>query len=354
MYNFPDSFPNPSYQKWNIQVERALPGQTLLSVNYSGMHGIHTPINDGTINAYCPTSVCTSGFAGLPSAPPNSALATVQQFLSAGVSNYNGLTVSLQRHVSSGITVNLNYTWSHALDDVSNGGVQPFGPGGLVTDPSIQLVQNPNNIRGNYGNADYDVRDYFSASAVVNDLFRKAGFKWGPKRVFGGWMFSSNWFARSGLPFTVIDGAAAGALGGYGYLGPVFAAPIGKVPGSCTNAVNSPCLNTNEFAPSVAVTGVPTGFGTMGRNSMYGPHFFDVDMSLMKQVAITERISFSFGAQAYNVFNHPNFDQPVNDISNPNFGLSTSVVSPPTSILGSFVGAGASPRFLEIRGIVRF
>ena len=97
-----------------------------------------------------------------------------------------------------------------------------------------------------------------------------------------------------------------------------------------------------------------TGFGTMGRNSVYGPHFFDVDIALTKDIRIKERLMFSFGAQAYNVFNHPNFDQPVNDISNPAFGSSIAEVGPPTSLLGSFVGAGSSPRFIEIKGIVRF
>jgi hypothetical protein len=92
----------------------------------------------------------------------------------------------------------------------------------------------------------------------------------------------------------------------------------------------------------------------MGRNSVYGPNFFDVDMALMKEVAVTERVKFSFGAQAYNLFNHVNFDQPVNDISNPQFGSSIATVGPPTSLLGSFVGAGSSPRFLEIKGVVRF
>jgi hypothetical protein len=81
---------------------------------------------------------------------------------------------------------------------------------------------------------------------------------------------------------------------------------------------------------------------------------FDADMALMKDIAIGEHATFSFGAQAYNVFNHPNFNQPVNDISNPQFGSSIAAVGPPTSLLGSFVGAGSSPRFLEIKALVRF
>ena len=103
-----------------------------------------------------------------------------------------------------------------------------------------------------------------------------------------------------------------------------------------------------------AVTGAPTGFGSGGRNNVYGPHFFDVDISLLKSVALGEHVNFTFGAQAYNAFNHANFDQPVDDISNPQFGSSSAAVGPPTSLLGSFVGAGSSPRFLEIKGTIRF
>ena len=62
-----------------------------------------------------------------------------------------------------------------------------------------------------------------------------------------------------------------------------------------------------------------------------------------------------FGFQAYNALNHPNFDQPVNDVSNVNqFGTSILQVAPPTSLLGSFVGVGSSPRFVELKGTVRF
>ena len=359
--NFPSFFPNPEYYKWNFQVEQELGRRTLLTVNYSGMHGIHIPISDAAINAYCPPSVCTNGFVGLPSAPPNAALGAVSQYLSAGTANYNGLTISVSRGFANGISFKANYTWSHALDDVSNGGVQPFGVLGLITNASLLNPQNPNNLRSNYGNSDYDVRHYFSATFLMTDMFRHAGMKWGPNRVFGGWTLTSNWFVRSGLPFTVVDNSASFALAPYNFNsgnpfeGAVLASPAGKLPGSCGgSAVNTPCLATSQFAPSVAVTGVPTGFGTIGRNSIFGPRFFGVDLALMKDVKLTEKVTFTFGAQAYNLFNHANFDQPQADISNPNFGMITNTVSPPTSILGSFLGAGGSPRFLEIRGLVRF
>lgn len=350
--SFPDPFEQPKYYKWNFEVEQALGARMALTVNYSGMHGIHIPIGDQGLNAYCPGSVCPGGFAGLPGGPPNAALGQVTQYLSAGTANYNGLTVSLQRRLSTGLTFNFNYTWSHALDEVSNGGVvnEPFGI--LATDPSITTPQNPFNIRANYGNSDYDVRHYISASFVFSDMFRHAGFHWGPNRIFGGWTLSSNWFYRTGLPFTIIDNSALAPLLGLNYAGTILASPATALPHSCGDAVNTPCLTTAQFAP--AANGAPTGFGSIGRNSIYGPHFFDVDMALMKDVAITEHVTFSFGAQAYNLFNHPNFDQPVNDISNPLFGSTIAAVGPPTSLLGSFVGAGSSPRFLEIKGVLRF
>ena len=351
-FSFPNAFKQPTYYKWNFEVDQSLGAKLLLTVNYSGMHGSHIPVADEGLNGYCPSSVCTNGFAGLPTAPANAALGTVTQYLSAGGSNYNGLILSLQRRFSAGLSFNLNYTWSHALDDVSNGGVanEPFGI--LDTDPSVTALQNPHNVRGNYGSADYDVRNYFSASVVMNDLFRHAGFHWGPNRIFSGWTLSGNWFWRSGLPFSIVDNSAIAPLLGLNYSGVIFASPVTAVPGTCTSAVNSPCLTPSQFAP--AANGTPSGFGTMGRNSVYGPHFFDVDLALMKDIAITEHATLSFGAQAYNAFNHTNFDQPVNDISNPQFGSSIAAVGPPTSLLGSFVGAGSSPRFVEIRALVRF
>ncbi|MGA8594329.1 MAG: carboxypeptidase regulatory-like domain-containing protein [Bryobacteraceae bacterium] len=354
-FSFPSYFNQPTYYKWNFEIQQAITPKMTLTLNYSGMHGSHLPIADEGLNGYCPPSVCATGFAGLPAAPPNPALGLVTQYLSAGNSNYNGLTVSFERRLSAGLTFNLNYTWSHALDDVSNGGVANLPFGILDTDPSITLPQNTFNIRGNYGSADYDVRHYLSANFVLTDMFRHAGLHWGPNRIFGGWTLSSNWFFRTGLPFTPIDNSALDALLGFNYDGSIFASPAtSSLSANCGNAVNTACLTTSQFAPSYAISGALSGFGTAGRNSLRGPNFFDVDMALMKDVAITERVRFSFGVHTYNLFNHPNFDQPVNDIANSQFGYSIAAVGPPTSILGSFVGAGSSPRFVEIKGTIQF
>ena len=359
---FPSNFKNPLYYKWNFEIQHTIGTKTVMSANYSGMHGSRIPVQNEGLNGYCPPSTCINGFAGLPTSVPNPAFGLVTQYQSIGIANYDGLQLSLKQRVADGLTFNLNYVWSHALDDLSNGGQnEAFSLGyGYTTDASLTTVNDPYNISKQYGNSDYDVKNYFSASVVMNDLVRHAGFRRGPNQIFGGWTVTSNIFWRSGLPFSIVDGSAGGALYGDNYNGVIFASPSHTLNANCNNAVNTPCLTTSQFAPSASALGgdgapIPTGFGSLGRNTMFGPHFFDLDLSLMKKVSLGEHANLSFGFQAYNFFNHPNFDQPVNDISAPNFGSSILTVAPPTSLLGSFVYGGAgSPRFIELKGIVRF
>ena len=353
--NFPAMFSQPTYFKWNFEVQQSLGWHLILDLNYSGMHGEHIPLNDNSLNAYCPAvsagggTTCPGGFSGLPLTVPDPRFGIVNQYISGANANYNGVTASLQRRLSSALTWNLNYTWSHAQDDVSNGGLLPFNFG---TNISLQNPQNPRNLHANYGSSDQDVRHYLSLSWVLNDTFRHAGFHWGPNRIFGGWMLSSNLFFRTGLPFTAVDNATSAALAGYNYGGTLFATQIAPAPTTCSRAnIDVPCLSTAQFVPSGSNL---SAFGNVGRNTFRGPNFFDMDLSLMKEVHLTERAVFSFGASAFNLLNHPNFDQPSGDISNPNFGLITTLVGPPTSVLGAFVGSADSPRFLELRALVRF
>jgi hypothetical protein len=79
-----------------------------------------------------------------------------------------------------------------------------------------------------------------------------------------------------------------------------------------------------------------------------------MDLSLTREFAIRDRFKVSVGAEAFNLVNHPNFDQPVNDVANPQFGSITRLVGPPTSILGSFVAGNDSPRFVELKAVFHF
>ncbi len=112
------------------------------------------------------------------------------------------MTASYNQRMTYGFTVQASYTWSHAMDEISNGGSEPFSDN---TDVSLLYQLNPSCLRcNNYGNADYDIRSYFSGSYVW-----QTPWKFGNKFVngaFGGWTLSQNFFARTGLPFTCMDG----------------------------------------------------------------------------------------------------------------------------------------------------
>jgi hypothetical protein len=120
-------------------------------------------------------------------------------------------------------------------------------------------------------------------------------------------------------------------------------------------AATSACMSLADFTSPIGPGGIGT-FGAQRRNQIYGPNFFDTDLTLMKNFRIPhwESAQFQIGAQAFNILNHPNFDQPQQNIENPQFGFSTATVGSPTSIFGSFLGANDSPRALQIRAQLTF
>jgi hypothetical protein len=342
----------PRYQEWNLELQQGLGQRTSLSLNYVGNHGIHEAVQNAGLNAYCGACMGTPFFSGLPATAPDPRFGTVTEAQSAGVSNYNGLTVSLQRKFTS-LQLQANYTWSHALDEISNGGFLPYN---FLTNTSVLSPQDPFNLRAyNYGNADYDVRQNLS----INYVYNMPQFHGFVSRVLGGWVISGTLFARTGLPFTVIDSGATGTLGGTNYGGAlngvgafVFANDLntshgGECGDSATNPA-TPCLSAASFTPATM------GFGNQRRNQFYGPRFFDTDLTVMKNFGLTEHLKLGVGATAFNLFNHPNFDQPVGDIANPSFGTILSTVNPPTSIYGSFLGGDASPRVIQLNARLTF
>jgi len=342
----------PRYYEWNLNVQREVGWNSVLSLNYVGNHGVYEAIQNGGLNGFA-SPAALPGFVGLPATAPNPALGVVTQVQSIGTSNYNGLVVSLQHRFNRGLEFQANYTWSHALDDISNGGLLPFN---ATTNVSPTFPNNPFNLRGNYGNADYDVRHYFSANYVWDDSVRHL-FHWGPNAIFGGWTVSGTVFTRSGLPFSVVDQALSSSLRASNFpsLYVAFASPTGASPFTGPNcgsgdAAISPCLSPAGFLPP----GTETGFGSQRRNQFRGPQYFDTDLTVMKYFGITERAKIGAGFQFFNLFNHPSFDQPLNDVSNPAFGLIQRTVNTPTSILGSFLGGDASPRLIQLKAELKF
>lgn len=360
----------PQYQKWSLEIERQFGANTSLDLQYVGNHGIHIYTQNSGING------CNvAGFTDLPTcnatsgAGVNPSFLTVNYALSNGVSNYNGLTAALTHRYGSGL-FQLNYSYSHALDTVSNSGIPAdafSNTGFTATNNSIVFPENPANPRQfNYGSSDYDARHTLNANYQWElPIKRYITRDHGPDALLRGWTVNGDFFARTGLPYTLVNNAISATLQGAGYgssstLVDVFG--IQTAPGgsgaNCKTTFSNPqpnrgvCLNPADFATATAAT--QSTFGNVTRNSLRGPSYWNSDFSLMKHTKIHERAEMVIGAQFFNVFNHPNFDEPVADISSSRFGQIIKTVSPPTTMFGSVLGADASPRLVQLKLQFRF
>jgi len=336
---------NPKYLEWNFEVQQAIGTKMSVNVNYVGNYGYDEFITNNSVNSWS-----SGGFVGLAPALPDAHFKVATLLNNTGVSNYNGMTATVNRRFTKGFQGSFNYTWSHALDEVSNGGVLPYSG-----NDSLLGQIDPTSLRHlNYSNADYDVRHNLSANYVWELPFRANGFL---NRLVSGWTLSQTFFWRAGYPYTVTDGAAP--LGAISTLHnatsltimPDFlggATPSCLYPGTAANPTQ--CLNSSQFTQ----VGSEVDFGNIPRNAFRGPHYFNSDISILKNIPITERVSFGLGANAYNVFNHPSFGNPVHDTSSGQFGQIVNTVEPPTSPYGAFVGSAVSGRLLQVQARLTF
>ena len=371
----------PQYQRWSLQWEQGMGIRTSVSVGYFGHHGIHELMGDPNVNAYGFGSL-PSGQCGTPPVLPCSdpRFGEVTQWSTRAISNYNGVVASL-RHGFSGWgegLVQVNYTYGHVLDEVSNGGFLNFTNGDLLS------PQDPSNLRGAYGPAEYDVRHSINANYVwelpIKSLLRGHGWN----VLVNSWQVSGTFFARTAFPYTVFDGALSGNLRQNNYFGGIYAVPVGPLPkeSACGEKAavelsQRPCLppqvSNGSPAPSALFvqSGCETGFNAgnlgaypacdgsvvkiaQGRNRFRGPSYFNTDLAVMKSTKLPgwESANLALGLQFFNVLNHPNFGLPIQDISDPNFGLILYGNQSPTGILGS--GNAGGGRNIQLKAELRF
>jgi len=378
----------PQYQRWSLEWQQAIGAHTSASIGYFGHHGIHEMYMNPSANAFgfgsLPRAPCTS-----PSVPPCSdpRFSEVTQYRSDAVSNYNGMVASFRHQFTrfgNGL-VQVNYTYSHAFDEISNGGFFGFTSGSAI------YAQDPANLRGAYGPAEYDVRHSLNANYVWELPVKAAlGGRRSPDYLVKGWQISGTIFARTGFPYTVFDHAESGNLQQNNYFGQIYAVPVGPLPAasSCgegaafTRPVH-PCLppqfsvmngttvpNPNALfiqatcetgfnagtlpGPSGPCSGPAVSFN-QGRNRFRGPGYFNTDLGIMKGTKIHgwEDATLGIGLQFFNLFNHPNFGFPDN-WTDDFFGETFYLQQSPTSILGSGLGGDAAPRMIQLKAQLRF
>lgn len=331
----------PTYEEYSLQWEQQLGNHDSFTIGYVGNHGYHEPVQNNGVN----TAQAYSGaFGGLPVNPALPSFGEIIEIESAATSNYSGLLTGI-KHQSKIATATLNWTWSHAMDEISNGGILPFGGNGYYP-------INPFNLSQNYGNADYDLKSNLNGSYIVS-----VPYFGGPKLLTDRWQVGGVVFLHTGFPFSVTDSNATNTLNAVGTYGGTALAAIANSTvthhcGRSAAAINNPCLSASSFAD-------PTSFAQMAtqrRNSFFGPGYFDTDVNVMKGFKIpgTDSGMVQVGAQAYNILNHPNFSNPTFDADSPYLGSIFSTVSTPTSVYGSFLGGDASPRILQLKADITF
>src|SRR5579884_129507 len=380
----------PYSENWTFDLQYQASNSWLFEAGYVGNHGVHqvlpVPFNqpllatpqhpvNGQIYSYggvSPLSSCnayTNALDTEPLCPPpyyagnaevrvpyigydmNSVL-----YKAEGISNYNALQLQVRKRLSFGLQLTASYTWSHALDEQS-------GLGLFVTG------NDPTNPRSNYASADFDQTHVF----LINYSYTIPSFT--KSRTLGafvnGWTLGGQTVAESGQPYSVYDysGSVASLFyGTYDEIGnpivplkPGVSASQAELQGTTGVNAGKPVLNANDFAPQFVAPGtfgVPpcdaTGcdnyeslFGSSGRNLFRGPFQVRFDMSLAKEFALTERVHLRFNAQAFNIFNHPDFDTPNNDVDFFQYYEGPPQI-PPYGSLGIIQHTIGSPRFLQL------
>jgi hypothetical protein len=267
------------------------------------------------------------------------------------------------------LQVQVNYTWSHCIDTVSNGGFLSFSSGGI-------LSPIPGNLQRDRGPCDYDVRQNLSAQYLYELPIKLRG-RLGT--ALNGWQVSGSVFWHSGLPFSVLSAPySADGNGIVNGSGPQFASVVPGVPLYERNAIAGVTqpgtiqwLNPNTFVSSVDPgTGACVGgntpqncqFGDLGRNALRGPDFIWSDLYITKWFTLKEQLKLRIDGQFFNLFNHPNFSLPSNVIAGipgkpatqTGFGAFTATTSPPTGLLGVGLGGDSSPRMIALQARLEF
>jgi hypothetical protein len=358
----------PYFMEWSFGIERQLGTTGSLKGQYVGTRAVDQPYLT-QVNGY--QTVCAGCFAPFPYAQATDPrFGAVTQFSTGAGSHYDGLQLTAMKRLGHGLMGQINYTWSHCMDEVSNGGFLQFSAGGI-------LSPLPGELGRNYGPCDYDIRNNLNAQYVYELPFKVRSRALG--HALNGWQISGTVFWHSGLPFSVLSAPySANGNGIVNGSGPQFASVVPGVPlydhnfiAGVTQPGTVQWLNPNAFVSTVdPSTGACYGgdspetcqFGNLGRNALRGPDFAWSDFYVTKWFPVTDRVKLRFDAQFFNVFNHPNFALPSlvlagipgKPSTQAGFGAVTYATSPPTGLLGVGLGGDSTPRMIAFQMRMEF
>jgi hypothetical protein len=287
---------------------------------------------------------------GLGGLPPNVGMGAQFSentfYTNKGASSYNGLLTTLHKNVGFGLQFDLNYTWSHSIDNVSLiANAAAFGGYGFICD-----VLRPRECRGN---SDFDVTQYFNGNFIYElpfgrgKTFASSAPRW-LNEVIGGWSFSGLPNYHTGNAYFAASNAF---VAGYANDAPaILVGPQSDLKTRLNGGQGQPLFAyANPVQANADFTG-PVGFNIGARNNLRGPGYFDFDMGLGKDFPVTEGIRIRFRTDAFNVFNHPNFALPSTDITDSSVQFGVISATQGTGINN----AASSARVLQVSLRIEF
>jgi hypothetical protein len=350
------NFRNAYVEDYNLNVQQALPWNMVGSIGYYGSTGHHLLIRtdpnqaNGPTNAPSPRPFPTLS-ASSPIDPGANIASNIAEDNSIGYSNYNALWVTLGKTISNGLQFNMNYEWAKSMD------INSLGSEGAA------VLPDSNNPSENYGLSDFDVRHHFAGNAIYALPFKS-------NRLVSGYRLESIFQYQTGNPVNIVA-SSDGYNGNSGLIRPTllkpftrnkqqlvgganvsyFANPNGQnYGGNVCDVTNMTPACTFQIVATQALIPVPTttcptptatpasqravtdpcvtlnytDLGTMQRNAGTGPGFADLDISGEKETKLLKGVSFILRADAFDILNHPNFNQPSGNVQASTFGQITS------------------------------
>ncbi len=288
---------------WNLTVERQLRKDVLVRGGYVASKGTHLGYN-ADINA--PRYFPGAADVDLAARRPYKDFDLITQNIAGGNSIFHSLQLSVDKRFSKGFTIGANYTWGRSLDTAS-----------FLTDLDGINVVNPFDVRAYRGLSDFSLAHRF----VMNYLWQMPSPKGALRHLLGGWESSGIWNWQHGFPINITSGedTSLTAIGN-------DQADLAGTPSYTSGARGariSQWFSTSAFR--VAKEGT---FGNVGRNTLYGPGTFNVDLALHKSIPITETLRLQYRAEFFNIPNHPILGNPGTTVTSGGFGRITGAGAP--------------------------
>jgi len=280
----------PSYiQSYNLNVQHSFAPNILAQIGYVGTIGTHLT------GIYDLNQAETSAQRAIDGKTLQQSRPYYGQFNNFGVinelrsnlgSNYNSLQATLNLVHFHGLTSQLGYTWSHALDYET--GLLPY------------LPQDSTNERAEYGNSDYDVRNSFSGF-----LSYALPYSGAHRRLTNGWEFNTGFNFHGGVPFTVASNNNPSGNGEGNDRAQLQAPnPFAETSHAIVNDKGTKYVQW--FSPVAFADANPGTYSTTRRNQFHNPGYYDLDLAVQKSTPITELVKLQLRAEIFNAFNHNN------------------------------------------------